>query len=374
MRRFLFYLIFTFNYLCGYSQDKFVLNGVIQGKDTGSIILNYQNLENSFVFDTAKLINGNFSFYGKINQPTFSWLSSNGTGNRTSLFLEAKNQKILLKENHFQEMAMTGSFTQDQWDSLNQIMKKIEAKYDQYIKLQNELIAEFKKTSDSTNQMLIRKELTSTAGKIDSMNNEKLDSTLAFIKYHPNSYVSTTTLYGIIVSNRINSDAANNIFNDFSPELKKGRMGALIQSELKKRNVGLGFNDFTSIDYENKKISSDQFRGKYLLINFWASWCLPCVEKIPELKQYLNLYQKKGFEIINISIDKDIRKWKEAILKYKLSGFYNIISNVDIDSKFDNTKEPIPSEILVSPDGNVLWNSKNKNDLSLFKFLAQCFK
>ena len=374
MIRFLFYLIFTFNYLCGYSQDKFVLNGAIQGKDTGSIILNYQNLENTFVFDTAKLINGNFSFFGKINQPTFSWLSSNGTGNRTSLFLEAKNQKILLKENHFQEMKMIGSFSQEQSDSLSQVTKEIESKYTDYINLQNELHAELRKTKDSANKIIIENNLTSTELMLDSMMDEKLDSTLSFIKFHPGSYVSTTELYGLIFTNRIPLETANIIFNTFSTALKKSSVGKLIQSELEKRKVDFPINDFTTLDVNGKKLSSDQFRGKYLLLNFWASWCIPCIEKIPELKQLLNLYQKKGFEIINISVDTDKIKWKKAILKYKLACFHNIITNADIDSKYSNTKEPIPSEVLFSTNGKVLWNSKNKNGLTLRVFLEECIK
>lgn len=373
IREFLFCIIFTFNYLFAYSQENFVLNGVVEGKDTGIIILSYPNVDNIYVSDTTKLIKGNFSFYGKLNQPTFSWLSSNGKGNRTSSFLEGKKQKIFLKENHFQEMKMTGSFSQEQSDSLTQVTKEIESKFIYYINLQNELHTELRKTRDSANKIIVQVKLTSTELMLDSMMDEKLDSTLSFIKFHPKSYVSTTELYGLIFSNRIPLETANIIFNTFSSALKKSSVGKLIQSELEKRKINFPIKDFTTRDVEGKKISSDQFRGKYLLLNFWASWCIPCLEKIPELKYFLELYQKKGFEIINISVDTDKIKWKKAILKYKLDSFHNIITNADIDSKYSNTKEPIPSEVLFSPDGKVVWDSKNNNAFSLKHTLEKYF-
>lgn len=374
MGRFLACFIFIFNFQGIYAQESFVLKGEVAGRDSGIIILSYPNLNNTFVHDTTNLINGNFSFHGKINQPVFCWLSSNGSGNRTSLYLEGKNQKIFLKENHFEEMKMIGSFTQDQSDSLHDVTKKVESKYTHYINLRNELHAELTNTNDSVNKMSIQKRLNSAEIMIDSLNTETLDSILSFIKFHPKSYVSTSELYGKIVYNIIPSETANTIFNTFSPELKKSNIGNLIQSELEKRNIGFPINDFTTVDVDGNKISTDQFRGKYVLINFWASWCIPCIEKIPKLRQLLHLYQKEGFEIINISVDKDSTKWRKAILKYKLGNFQNVISNEDIDIKYSNTKEPIPSEILFSPDGKILWNSKNKNTESLEKFLEKCMK
>jgi peroxiredoxin len=72
---------------------------------------------------------------------------------------------------------------------------------------------------------------------------------------------------------------------------------------------------FASTDTAGKKIALNTYRGKYTLVEFWASWCAPCREESPTLVRLYNQYKGKGFEILGVSIDKDTTQWKNAISK-----------------------------------------------------------
>lgn len=87
--------------------------------------------------------------------------------------------------------------------------------------------------------------------------------------------------------------------------------------EKSKDNLGLGkpARDFIAQTLEGKKISLSQYKGKVVLLDFWATWCAPCVREIPRLKEYYSEFKDRGFEIIGISLDLFPEPLKETVKK-----------------------------------------------------------
>ena len=112
-----------------------------------------------------------------------------------------------------------------------------------------------------------------------------------------------------------------------------------------------------TFDYENQKVELNQFKGKYLYIDFWASWCIPCREQFPKLKNLYYKYKSKGFEILTVSIDKDTIQWRRAIVKDGLNIWSNISVSKEIEDNYDNVNNPIPSGLLINPDGKIIWKT-----------------
>ena len=134
--------------------------------------------------------------------------------------------------------------------------------------------------------------------------------------------------------------------------------GTQLQRDLKRMAVhekGRSFQDFSMKQFDGRPFSSASLKGKYVLYDFWASWCAPCRKENPKLLASYRRYKEKGFEIVGISLDNQFSKWMEAIAKDELSWIQ--ISDLkgwqnELAAKFQISA--IPYNIFVSPDGKII--------------------
>jgi thiol-disulfide isomerase/thioredoxin len=130
---------------------------------------------------------------------------------------------------------------------------------------------------------------------------------------------------------------------------------------------------FISTDTAGNKVDLKGYRGKYTLVEFWASWCPPCREESPTLVRLYNEYKAKGFEILSVSIDKNTTQWKNAILK---DGY--IWGNVcDLNGYGGPTAAlytvtAIPNSFLLDKNGRII--AKNLRGKDLESKLAEIMK
>lgn len=370
----LVFLLFLSQAVAQSKQNKntsFVLMGDLKGRDTGIIVLWYPKIDGQYVRDTAFINKGKFQFTGNISEPSFSWLlGSRKDGNTISLFLGAGNQYISVEENKFEDFTMFGSFTQKQYDTLRSQRKTLDNQYRDWKEEHRRLAKQLKTINDSLQEEKILNRINEIA---DTLNNENRKLTVAFISSHPDSYVSSSDLDGILANRQLQTDSVESLYNNFSARIKNSRKGKLIKEELYKRKYHFKAPDFTSFDMGDRKISLSEFKDRYVLLNFWASWCVPCIKEIPELKNFLNTYSDKGFEIINISTDSNKESWIKAVKKYEIQNFQNILANSEIREKYSSMTQPIPSQLLINRDGIVVWNSLSQSFKSLEGFLEKEF-
>lgn len=115
-----------------------------------------------------------------------------------------------------------------------------------------------------------------------------------------------------------------------------------------------------------KELSANK---KYILIDFWASWCKPCRKEIPNLKKLYELYAAKGFQIISISIDKKEKEWQKALDEEQLS-WPNFLDNGEVASLYK--VKFIPTMYLIDEQGTIVCDNLKGEELS--NKLAELFK
>jgi peroxiredoxin len=116
--------------------------------------------------------------------------------------------------------------------------------------------------------------------------------------------------------------------------------------------IGGKIPNFTLPTADGKSISPQDFKGRYLLVDFWASWCGPCRNEVPNVAKAYAKYKSKGFEVLGISTDTDPEKWKSAIKQLNMT--WTSVRDVKGEASHIFNIEFIPTVYLVGPDGTIL--------------------
>lgn len=226
--------------------------------------------------------------------------------------------------------------------------------------------------------------------KIDSLdiitegvNEEDILIDLEFARTHPSSSVALNALlFRLNRKGGINYlDEIQKLFYSFTPSLQKAKKGVEFKETLlniKRSAVGSYAPDFHVRDNNNKSLVLGSFRGqKYVLLDFWASWCGPCREDFSFLKDLYNKYEPKGLEIIAVSRDDKSDLWKKAIIDDELDMWkhFSIKENKSMVEKLFFVTA-IPVKILINKEGKIIgrWRgSSEENNLAILECLRKEF-
>ena len=368
---------------------KFTLQGEIKGQDSGIIVIKYA--PDTILFsDTAKIKNGKFIFTGKIFEPTRADLYGGNNLNTVVIYLEPQKMKISLTRDKFKECKMIGSKTQNDFDLLNKMQESF---YERLSLVREQLwdIDDSVKNSKNDSAKILLKKKAEEIDKQFSQTRNKINSIeIKFVLKNPKSFLSPIYLFKLESNEVISLDSAKSIFNGLDRSLKKSKYGKYIIEDIKKKEInriGTQAPDFTALDLNQKPVTLSQFKGKsVVLLDFWASWCVPCRESIPHLKTIYKRYNPNGFEVISVSEDENKKAWIDAIKHDSTAMWYHILATekrTDKPSQMfnDNISKnyfvlSIPTQILIDKNGKIIYRhvgySKKSEEL-LDKQISQIF-
>jgi thiol-disulfide isomerase/thioredoxin len=152
-------------------------------------------------------------------------------------------------------------------------------------------------------------------------------------------------------------DSLRSLFVKFPASLKKNKQAYAIADYLanKKPAIGMQAAEVAAKDGNGKTYRLSALRGKYVLLEFWASWCGPCRYENPELVKAYEKYHPKGLEILGISVDANKESWQQAVEKDKLSW----INISELNGYYGKAVvayhvRGIPQNYLIDPAGNII--------------------
>lgn len=173
------------------------------------------------------------------------------------------------------------------------------------------------------------------------------------IKDHPNSYAAVFSLGE--AREMMSPEQQERLYAGLSPEMKKTKEAEEFQQftqGIRNSAVGKKVNDFTLPDEKDQSLAFSNFKGKYVLIDFWASWCGPCRQSFPHMREVYQQYKDQNFDIYSISIDKSKSDWLKAVEKEN-NPWKQALDNINIaGSGFAITG--VPTTYLISPEGVIL--------------------
>lgn len=184
-----------------------------------------------------------------------------------------------------------------------------------------------------------------------------------FVKAHPN-YEASATLVPQFAQDGL--DKMKEVAALLGDNVKNGRMKAYYQKIIdqveaqakaeaesaKKQAAGVVAPDFTLNDINGKPLSLSSLRGKYVILDFWGSWCGWCIKGFPEMKKYYEKYKGK-FEILGIDCNDTEQKWKDAVKKNELPWLH-VYNTRDSKVLADYGVNGFPTKIIVGPDGKIV--------------------
>lgn len=353
--------------------ELFVLEGQVENlKDSTTIELAYYSLINNKwqrTIDSAIVIDGKFRFEGKIEELTAAQLYFPDNA-AARIYMEPTNMELWIDRNAPYAYKLSGTKVEVE----NRDLRKYTGPLDKNI---------FQNLTSTLNEIKQYNLLKENAPDRDSLKNVinnhfteiniykgAKDSVLYnFISQHPSYQIAPDLLYLLLEQGTFDVDTIKPLYSILPEQIKNSLTGKFtadkIKEEENKKNSSVGgiAPDFTRESSSGKSIRLSDFRNKnFVLLDFWASWCIPCLKEIPNVKKLYGKYQSKGLEVIGVSLDDDKSSWLEAVNKQNLHEWPQILSKEQEDKSVfekDDLSEiynfdGIPFYVLIDKNGRVI--------------------
>jgi thiol-disulfide isomerase/thioredoxin len=350
MKRLIWVLLMAFTVSsAGYAG--YVITGEIQGAEGQAVVLKqFRDLKPTDV-DRTVVQNGKFTLKGITACPEFCMLYVGDKG-PVQFFVENSNIHITVDINNISQSKVTGSKENDIFaefvDGVNKFARQQQQINDTYASLSTS-----GNVTPETEQGLM--------AQMQKLQGEHNRYMVNFVSQHPGR---VSTAFIIIANNsligHLDMPQLEKITGSYDSQAGESQWVQMLKrnyASLRRTAIGQPFPDITLKTPDDRPMSLSDYagRGKYVLVDFWASWCGPCRNANPQVVELYNRYRDKGFEIVGISLDRGKKEWVEAIRKDKLA--WPQMSDLNYwqsEAAKLYSVSAIPYTVLLDKDGKII--------------------
>ncbi len=341
----------------------YVISGKINGQNNKRIFLSVSISPWKILKDSTTIIDSKFTFKGQLAEPAPASLRVDGSYNGLDLFLDNSTVTIDATNSDLNTATITGSKENDLYTSFNKTTKP-------YLVTEDDvnLYSKYETAKDVNN-------LKKMQALFDDKETKRIAAVKQFAAQNPDAKVSAYLM--IVYLSELPYQQLMDAYQQLSSRIKDSGYGKYLQKILvksEKTAVGRNAEDFVQNDVNGNPVHLSSFRGKYVLLDFWASWCEPCRLENPYLVSAYKKYNSKGFDILSVALEQPDRKenWTKAIsddgLRWtNVSDFKYLKNDVAVQYGISN----IPANLLLDREGRII--AKNLSTEKLEKKLEGLF-
>ena len=338
----------------GTKDYNFAINGTIEGDYSGKAFLYKREAGEWIVLDSTQVENNAFRFEGTIGLPEVQYISIEGQNRFASLFAEQSEITFTATMEDFTNPEISGSASQDEYDAYK-------AEVSVYEDELGEIWSKIKAARDS--------EDTENAALLEASYDEADERMKAYIlDYAMQNNASVVAAYAVLRNAYYYDEndldpVVNNFDESISTSIYVEKLAERTRI-LKSVAVGQPAVDFSMDNPDGTPVQLSSLYGKYLLVDFWASWCGPCRRENPNVVAAYNEFNDKGFDILGVSFDKDKGKWLDAVKADSLTWHHvSDLKGWGNEAGKLYAINSIPANILLDPEGTIIAKNLRGEDL-----------
>ncbi len=351
--------------LASCTKESFTISGTVSGKaesKDSTVVYLYADPKGEVAIDSTLLKDGKFEIKGsqdKVGMGYVGMLVGERFPMMLPVVLEAGNIVVSVAD----KISITGTTLNDKMNAEN---NKIEAKFSELSKIYQDGISSVESEEDQK----------ALEEKLGEAQNRIIDELVTFIKENLDNPIGVHFFQNS--AQLLSMDKQKEIIAVMPDAAKADKsIAELIQAieAFQPTEVGDKFADIKGLSIDGKEVALSDYagKGKVVLVDFWASWCAPCIGELPNVKNTYARFKDKGFEIVGVSLDEDKDAWKSMTEEHELSWpqFSNLKGWDEPAARVYNVRS-IPHTVLIDKDGTII--EKNLRGEAIDKKLEELLK